>query len=216
MLRSGCHDASFIPSDGVHLFERWRPSMDQGSTHRNKWFPPKPGRMDDDIALINSQFGLTFRSCYFRKTARPFWYFGDGMLRWAEQMGIQKFCSLVTEIFQKPRKKTWDVGWCPLFTIKSGESSCPRCFLVTKSQKLQHFSSHFGPKNNPQQLTTSKLPGDETLDLLFIHGTWGACLRHVNTFWKLRMRADGWEVSSHNWWHWKIYLKMTIKNDNNH
>ena len=110
MLRSGCNDASFIPSDGVHLFERWRPSMDQGSKHRNKWFPPKPGRMDDDIELINSEFGLTFGSCYFRKTARPFWYFGDGMLRWAEQMGIQKFCSLVTEIFQKPRKKPEMLG----------------------------------------------------------------------------------------------------------
>ena len=192
MLRSGCNDASFIPSDGVHLFERWRPSMDQGSTHRNKWFPPKPGRMDDDIELINSEFGLTFRSCYFRKMAMPSWYFGDGMLRWAEQMGIQKFRSLVKWVASTLHHQRWP-----------------------NPKKLQHFSSHFGPKNNPQQQPYT-VPGDETLDLLFIYGTWGACLRHVNTFWKLRIRADGWEVSSHIWWHWKIHLKMTIKNDNNH
>lgn len=225
MLRSGCNDASFIPSDGVHLFERWRPSMDQGSTHRNKWFSPKPGRMDDDIELINSEFGLTFRSCYFRKTARPFWYFGDGMMpscvernKWASKssaVSSQKY-------FRNLEKnlRCWVVS--TLFTIKStvslhvhGVSWWPN------PKKLQHFSSHFGPKKQLAtthnfQVTNPTVPGDETLDLLFIHGTWGACLRHVNTFWKLRIRADGWEVPSHNWWHWKIYLKMTIKNANNH
>lgn len=149
MLRSGCNDASFIPSDGVHLFERWRPSMDQGSNIGTNDFPPK--LLDDDIELINSEFGLTFGSCYFRKTARPFWYFGDGMLRWAEQMGIQKFCSLVTEIFQKPRKKPEMLGgvhsspssprWVFMSTVFLGDQ-IPKSFstspviLVLKTTRL--------------------------------------------------------------------------------